>query len=85
MDSGSRICDPDTMCESVQEFEMLEDMEAEEEDQFEDNTRKSLEPSSSSPILDEDILEKAVQDNSVEVSDGTDKEYKRCDMNQFFN
>lgn len=32
--SRSRICDPDTMCENVQEFEMLGEMQAEEEDQF---------------------------------------------------
>lgn len=44
----------------------------------------SVKPSSSfesGGVLNEDILEKAVQENSVEVSDGTEKEYRRCVKN----
>ncbi|KAF8332916.1 hypothetical protein F5887DRAFT_1173636 [Amanita rubescens] len=76
----SSICDPDIMCGDVQEIEIMADMEAEEENEFNDSddTWKSLKPCSSE-LPDEDIMAKVVQDNSVEVSNGTDREYRSCD------
>ncbi len=68
---------PNIACDNVGNFEIFEDMEAEEEAQSNDAWQDVM--TSPSEIPEEDILEQAVQNNSVEVSDGTDKEYRRLD------
>lgn len=67
---------PSIACDNVRDLEIFEDMEAEEEAQS-DDAWQDVKTSSPSEIPEEDILEQTVQNNSVEVSDGTDKEYRR--------
>lgn len=67
---------PNVACDNVQDLEVFEDMEAEEEAQ---SAWQDVITSSPSVTPEEDILEQTIQNNSVEVSDGTDKEYRRSD------
>ncbi|KAF8706311.1 hypothetical protein AX14_013801 [Amanita brunnescens Koide BX004] len=69
---------PNIACDNVRDVEIFEDMEeAQSDNAWQDVTTSPSE-------IPEDILEQTVQNNSVEVSDGTDKEYRRL-MKSFEN
>lgn len=60
--------------DNVQDLEIFEDMEEAQ------SAWQDVITSSPSEIPEEDIFEQTIQNNSVEVSDGTDKEYRRSDV-----